>query len=623
MVAHVKDAAKTKAQLIHELATVRQRLQESEAREADQQQVQADLEHLLETERRQRELTELLHQISTALHSTLHYEEVLDRMLEQVNWLAPHDAANLMFIEEDAARVFRWRGYAQFAAEDAVRAHAFSVADTPTLRHMVELIQPLVIPSVESYPDWIQTPETAWIKSYVGVPILTKDQKVIGFLNLNSNQPGTFGQATGERLNALAQQAAIALHNAQLYDKARHEIVKRVRGLKKERNLVSAILDAADAFLIVLNTKGRILRFNRACQRVLGYSLDEVRGQLLWNALLIPEEAEPVKMAFEELRAGQILKNYETFWVTKEGKRRQVAWSCTALDDGKGSLTYIVCAGIDLTERKQAEEELRQAKEAADAANRAKSAFLTNMSHELRTPLTVIIGYSELLKVYADLRGYSEMVSKLDSMLASATHLLGLISEILDFSKAEAGKMELYLESFEVARLVQDLAMTVEPLIKKNGNTLKVDVADNVGTMQADLTKVKQVLLNLLGNAAKFTEQGSITLSVQREASPPLQQNGRAQPGGDWLNFSVTDTGIGMTAEQVQRLFQPFSQADLLTSRHYGGTGLGLALSRRLCRMMGGDIQVTSQPVIGSTFTALIPAEVAPGSETPPPWLAE
>jgi signal transduction histidine kinase len=141
--------------------------------------------------------------------------------------------------------------------------------------------------------------------------------------------------------------------------------------------------------------------------------------------------------------------------------------------------------------------------------------------------------------------------------------------------------------------------------------------------MHADQTKVRQVLLNLLGNAAKFTEQGSITLSVQREAAPPLEQDDHAQANGDWLSFSVTDTGIGMTAEQMQRLFQPFSQADALTSRHFGGTGLGLALSQRLCQMMGGDIRVTSQPVVGSTFTALLPARVAPRAEPPAPGAAE
>jgi PAS domain S-box-containing protein len=609
--------------LIHELAGLRQRMQEMEAREADQQRAQAELEHLLEDERQRRETAELLVRAGSRLHSTVHFDEILDGLIEDLGWLVQHDAANVMLVEDGTAHVFRWRGYAQFAGQRELTARAFGIADTPILRTMQATRNPLVIPRVDACQEWIETPDTAWVKSYAGAPIVAHGQEVIGFLNLNSARSGCFNQTAAQRLSGLAHQAGIAFHNARLYDKAREEITRRVRALKKERKLVSAILDTADAFLMVLNTQGRVLRFNRACERILGYSFDEVRGKFLWDALLIPEEAEPVKTAFEELYTGHVPRDFETYWVTKEGKRRLVAWSCAALDDGEGSLEYIVCAGIDITQRKYAEEELRQAKEAAEAASRAKSAFVANMTHELRTPLTVIIGYCELLGLQCEARGNTEMVPTLGTMLGSAKDLLRIINEILDFSKAEASKMGLYLETFQVASLIEDVTVAVQPLIKKNGNVLQVDLPGNAGSVRADLVKVRQILLNLLSNAAKFTEHGSIVLRIQRGVSPPFLDNGYPPPGGDWLSFSVSDTGVGMTVEQTLRIFQPFSQADVSTTRKYGGTGLGLAISQRLCRLMGGDIRVRSEPGSGSTFTVYLPAEVAPRSEPQSSWMEE
>ena len=244
-----------------------------------------------------------------------------------------------------------------------------------------------------------------------------------------------------------------------------------------------------------------------------------------------------------------------------------------------------------------------------EQADRHKSEFLANMSHELRTPLNAIIGYSEMLQEDAADLGAEQFTDDLKKINAAGKHLLELINAVLDLSKIEAGKMELYLESFDVPSLVHDIAAVIQPLAAKNSNRLDVQCPDTVGTMRADLTKVRQALFNLLSNACKFTDQGMITLAVAREATD----------GRETMVFHVTDTGIGMTSEQLAKLFEAFSQADAATTRRYGGTGLGLALSRRLCRMMGGDVTVESESGRGSTFTVRLPAEVAEAHEEPAP----
>jgi signal transduction histidine kinase len=242
--------------------------------------------------------------------------------------------------------------------------------------------------------------------------------------------------------------------------------------------------------------------------------------------------------------------------------------------------------------------ELQAANAQLAEASRHKSQFLANMSHELRTPLNAIIGYSEMLQEEVEDVGDEAYLPDLQRINGAGKHLLGLINDILDLSKIEAGRMDLFVETFDLRRLVDDVEAVVRPLVEKNGNTLMIESPDDLGSMQADQTKVRQTLFNLLSNAAKFTDHGTISLTVEREP-------------GDWLTFAVSDTGIGMTEEQLGRLFEAFSQAEASTRNKYGGTGLGLAISRHFCRLMGGDLTVESVYGRGSTFTVRLPAVVA------------
>jgi signal transduction histidine kinase/CheY-like chemotaxis protein len=243
---------------------------------------------------------------------------------------------------------------------------------------------------------------------------------------------------------------------------------------------------------------------------------------------------------------------------------------------------------------------LAKAVKDAEEASKAKSSFLAKMSHELRTPLNAIIGYSEIMKEDAVDDGDTRRAEDLDKVLNAARHLLGLINDVLDISKIEAGKMELYLETFDLTKLVNEVIATASPLVAKKGNTLAIDCPADIGTMHADATKLRQMLLNLLSNASKFTEKGTVTLKATRHY----------EADGDAIELAVIDTGIGMTPEQLGRLFQAFSQADASTASKYGGTGLGLAISKQFAQMMQGDITVTSTPGTGSTFTIRMPARV-------------
>ncbi len=274
----------------------------------------------------------------------------------------------------------------------------------------------------------------------------------------------------------------------------------------------------------------------------------------------------------------------------------------TALQSTNGELkTRTQELEEEVFQRKQAQEELSKAKHAAEEANRAKSTFLANMSHELRTPLNAIIGYSEMLEEETRDTGKIENVQDLKKIQAAGKHLLALINDVLDLSKIEAGKMGLHLETFDVPQVIEEMVTTLQPAAAKNSNSVNVRVAENVGTMKADITKVRQILFNLLSNACKFTDHGTISVDVDQIKAEDKE----------CIQFRVSDTGIGISAQQRQNLFQEFAQADSSIARKYGGTGLGLAITHRFVQLMKGQINVESEPGKGAVFTVQLPTQIA------------
>jgi PAS domain S-box-containing protein len=351
-----------------------------------------------------------------------------------------------------------------------------------------------------------------------------------------------------------------------------------------------AVIESMGDAVIVLDAERRVVDANPAALRLVGLTAPQAIGRTMLD--LLPGQEELISRL-------RLLESVATEISLDRGQASlPFDIRVSSLKDRRGRITGRLIVARDISHQKRFEAELQQARLDAEEASRAKSAFLANMSHELRTPLNAIIGYAEIIA--DELAGveHAALVADLQRISDAGLHLLALINDVLDLSKIEAGRIDLRVEPIDPLPLVHEAIATVEPLARQRGNTLDLEVTGLVGALRADPTRLRQILLNLLSNAVKFTEDGRVLLRVRRTDG--------AAPS---LIFEVSDTGIGISPEQLARLFQPFTQADSSTTRRYGGTGLGLAISQRFCQLMGGEITVVSAPGQGSTFTARLPAQ--------------
>ena len=381
------------------------------------------------------------------------------------------------------------------------------------------------------------------------------------------------------------------------------------RLLEQIESYAQDVVDTVREPLLILDSSLRVHSANGAFYQTFHVSAEETENQLIYELGNGQWDIPDLRMLLEDIvPTSSVFNDFELEHDFPVIGRRVMLLNARKLRQGSHA-ELLVLAMEDVTERRRAEAEVATAKEAAEKANRTKSLFLANMSHELRTPLNAILGFSEMLQEEAVERDLQDFSADLQKISTAGKHLLGLINDILDLSKIEAGKMELHLEAFSISALIGEVATTIEMQAAKNGNTLQVVCAPDVGIMRADLSKVRQGLFNLVSNAAKFTHDGKIKVEAERQA----------MDGSDWIVFRVSDTGIGLSPEQIVRLFQSFTQADASTTRKFGGTGLGLALTRRFCQMMGGDVTVHSVAGEGSVFTIKLPASVSEPIAEPGP----
>lgn len=353
------------------------------------------------------------------------------------------------------------------------------------------------------------------------------------------------------------------------------QLKKTQDSLRDQRTWFHSIIESAPDAMIVTDEQGEIVLCNSRAGEIFGYGSSELYFKNLHDLL------------------------NESQGIRKDGSSFPVEVSFNDLPNLNDIHGLCICVLVrDITERKRAEDEIRTAKELAEEANQMKSDFLANMSHELRTPLNAIIGYSEILQEDAAEIGQPLFLSDLTKIHNAGKHLLQLINDILDLSKIESGKMDVFIEEFCVTNMIEDVETIIYPLMEKNQNRFEIRNELFYKSMRSDVTKLKQILFNLLSNAAKFTRNGLITLTVKNYLGENEEER---------ISFAISDTGIGLTPEQISKLFENFTQADASTTRKYGGTGLGLSISRRFCQMMGGDIKVDSVILEGSTFTVDLP----------------
>jgi len=370
-------------------------------------------------------------------------------------------------------------------------------------------------------------------------------------------------------------------------------VIERTQELADERNFIGTVLDTVRALVIVLDAQGRVVEFNRACQTLTGYTLDDMRGEVPWRRLVPPEQRDAVQRAFANVVAAPGTSEFENDWIASNGEPRWIAWSINVIMDEGGRLQYVIGTGIDITERRQAQRALVEARDAAERANAAKSMFLSRMSHELRSPLHAILGFAQVMALEAK-RLTAKDRGTLDRIQRAGWHLLSLINDVLDLSSIESGEQPIRLVAVNLAKVIDECVnMTRSQADAVSVGIVVSNAARRGFRVMADVTRLKQVIANLLSNGIKYNRtRGRIRIDAS------ALDDGRVR-----LEFA--DTGIGMDADQLERLFEPFNR---LGAERLGveGTGIGLVIAKRLIEAMGGSMTVSSRPGQGSTFVVFL-----------------
>jgi signal transduction histidine kinase/DNA-binding response OmpR family regulator len=604
------------------------------------------------TARLTRELSEALQQqaatadvLKAISRSTFDLQTVLDVLVESATRLCDADMAAI--VRQKGSSYQHAATYGMPPEFDAFMVgRPISLGRETVTGRAVDERKIMHIPDVLADPDYamIDTQRVGGYRAIVGVPLLRSGHP-IGVIVLMRREPRPFTDKQIELATTFADQAVIAIENVRLFDEVQartrelSQSVGELRALGEVTQAVNSTLDLETVLTTIVakatqlsgTEAGAIYVFDEAqrefrLRATYGMSEELIAAIADQHAALsnaVSEAAgqgEPVQVADLQNEPPSMVNDI----IMKAGYRARLlvpligsgqtvgALVVRRLQSGEFSKSTIELVKTFAAQSVQAIQNARLFAEIEDKsrqlaeASQHKSQFLANMSHELRTPLNAIIGVTEMLQEDArDLKREDE-IEPLTRVLNAGRHLLALINDILDLSKIEAGKMDLYFEEFRIDSLIDDVVKTIETLAAKNNNRLVVDCQPEIGVMQADQTRVRQAMLNLLSNANKFTERGTVTVRAERH-----QESGR-----DWISIAVSDTGIGMTPEQMGKLFQEFSQADSSTTRKYGGTGLGLAISRRFSQLMEGDITVESELGRGSTFTIRLPASAAGDAPT-------
>jgi signal transduction histidine kinase/CheY-like chemotaxis protein len=621
---------RTATQLQESYASLEQKV---EARTRELAETNVGLTEALEQQTATAEILRVISRSPTDL------QPVLDAVAENAARLCEATDAQIFRVEEDFLR--------RVASFGALPVHTGrpigrgwvtgrSVVDRRTVH-----VHDLLAESDEEFPIGRETQRLVGHRTTLATPLLREGQP-LGAILIRRLEVRPFSDKQIRLLETFADQAVIAIENVRLFNElqARTQALTRsvdqLTALGEVGRAVSSTLDIDTVLDTIVSRAGQLAGADgcsiyeydaateefqlRATHNFDPALVEAVRATPLHKGeglmgraaevrepIQIPDIAQPgayqsrqrdmlVRAGFRALLSVPLLREDQVIGTLSVNRKAPGAFPPDVVDLLKTFATQSVLAIQNARLFREIEDKGRQ----LEIASRHKSQFLANMSHELRTPLNAIIGVTEMLLEDARALDQADQVEPHERILRAGKHLLALINDILDLSKIEAGKMELHPESFAIAPLVEDVVATVRPLAEKNGNQVVVDCPADLGTMWADATRVRQALLNLASNAGKFTERGRVAVAVDR----------RHDRGRDWVTFAVSDTGIGMTAEQLARLFEEFTQADASTTRRYGGTGLGLAISRRFCRMMGGDITVESAPGEGSTFTMWLPADV-------------